>query len=167
MPRLRQLAIMVDFNAPQSVLEMGEVQAAARALGIEVAPLAIYTAEDIVPAFDALKAKADALYVVSNALTNTNRTRIITLALNARLPTIFNTRDLVQAGGLMSYGPNFLAQFRHTAEYVDKILRGTKPGDIPVEQPTKFEFVINLTTAKALGITVPSSLLARADAVLE
>jgi putative ABC transport system substrate-binding protein len=158
---------MVDFNAPQSVLEMGEVQAAARALGIEVAPLAIYTAEDIVPAFDALKAKADALYVVSNALTNTNRTRIITLALNARLPTIFNTRDLVQAGGLMSYGPNFLAQFRHTAEYVDKILRGTKPGDIPVEQPTKFEFVINLTTAKALGITVPSSLLARADAVLE
>jgi putative ABC transport system substrate-binding protein len=167
MPRLRQLAIMVDFNAPQSVLEMGEVQAAARALGIEVAPLAIYTAEDIVPAFDALKAKADALYVVSNALTNANRTRIITLALNARLPTIFNTRDLVQAGGLMSYGPNFLAQFRHTAEYVDKILRGTKPGDIPVEQPTKFEFVINLTTAKALGITVPSSLLARADSVLE
>jgi putative tryptophan/tyrosine transport system substrate-binding protein len=165
MPRLSKLAIMVDFNAPQSVLEMGEVQAAARALGIE--PLAIYTAEDIVPAFDALKAKADALYVVSNALTNTNRTRIITLALNARLPTIFNTRDFVQAGGLMSYGPNYLAQFRHTAEYVDKILRGTKPGDLPVEQPTKFDLVINLTTAKALGLNIPSPFLANADEMIE
>jgi putative tryptophan/tyrosine transport system substrate-binding protein len=167
MPRLSKLAIMVDFNAPQSVLEMGEVQAAARALGIEVAPLAIYTAEDIVPAFDALKAKADALYVVSNALTNTNRTRIITLALNARLPTIFNTRDFVQAGGLMSHGPNYLAQFRHTAEYVDKILRGTKPGDLPVEQPTKFDLVINLTTAKALGLNIPSPFLANADEMIE
>src|SRR5215472_7176095 len=107
------------------------------------------------------------LYVVNNALVNANRARIITLALGARLPTIFNTRDHVQAGGLMSYGPNYPALFRHTAELVDKILRGTKPGDIPVEQPTKFEFVINLTTAKALGITVPSSLLARADAVIE
>ncbi|MGA7085659.1 MAG: ABC transporter substrate-binding protein, partial [Pseudolabrys sp.] len=168
MSRLRRLAIMVDFNTPQSVLEMGEVQAAARALGIEVAPLAIHRAEDIAPAFEALKAQAaDALYVVVNALVNANRTRIITLALNARLPTIFNTRDLVQAGGLMSYGPNYLAQFRHTAEYVDKILRGTNPGDLPVEQPTKFDLVINLTTAKALGLEVPPALLARADEVIE
>ena len=146
---------------------MGEVQAAARALGIEVAPLAIHRAEDIAPAFDALKAKADALYVVNNALVNTNRTRIITLALSARLPTIFNTRDLVQAGGLMSYGPNYLAQFRRAADYVDKILRGTKPGDIPVEQPTKFDLVINLTTAKALGLEVPPAFLASADEVIE
>ena len=146
---------------------MGEVQAAARTLGIEVAPLPIRRAEDIAPAFEALKPQADALYVVNNALVNANRTRIITLALGARLPTIFNTRDHVQAGGLMSYGPNYPALFRHTAELVDKILRGTRPGDIPVEQPTKFEFVINLTTAKALGITVPSSLLARADAVID
>ena len=167
MPRLQRLAIMVDFNAPQSVLEMGEVQAAARALGIEVAPLAIHRAEDIAPAFDALKAKADALYVVSNALVNSNRTRIITLALSARLPTIFNTRDHVQAGGLMSYGPNYIAQFRHTAEYVDKILRGTKPGDIPVEQPTKFDLAINLTTAKALGLNIPPAFLANADEVIE
>jgi putative tryptophan/tyrosine transport system substrate-binding protein len=166
-PQLRRLAVLVDFGNPQPVLEMGEVQAAARTLGIEVAPLAIRRAEDIAPAFEALKPQADALYVVNNALVNANRTRIITLALGARLPTIFNTRDHVQAGGLMSYGPNFPALFRHTAELVDKILRGTKPGDIPVEQPTKFEFVINLTTAKALGITVPSSLLARADAVIE
>jgi ABC-type uncharacterized transport system substrate-binding protein len=167
MPRLRRLAIMVDFNTPQSVLEMGEVQAAARALGIEVTPLAIHRAEDIAPAFDALKAQADALYVVNNALVNSNRTRIITLALGARLPTIFNTRDHVQAGGFMSYGPNYLAQFRHTADYVDKILRGTKPGDLPVEQPTKFDLVINLTTAKALGLDVPSAFLASADEVIE
>ena len=104
------------------------------------------------------KPRADALYVVTNALVNANRTRIITLALSARLPTIFNTRDFVQAGGLMSYGPNYPAQFRHTAEYVDKILRGTKPGDLPVEQPTKFDLVINLTTAKALGLEVPPRL---------
>jgi putative tryptophan/tyrosine transport system substrate-binding protein len=167
MPRLRRLAIMVDFNTPQSVLEMGEVQAAARALGIEVTPLAIHRAEDIAPAFEALKSQADGLYVVTTALVNANRTRIITLALSARLPTIFNTRDLVQAGGLMSYGPNYLAQFRHTAEYVDKILRGTKPGDLPVEQPTKFDLVINLTTAKALGLGVPPAFLASADEVIE
>ena len=168
MPRLRRLAIMVDFNTPQSVLEMGEVQAAARALGIEVTPLAIHRAEDIAPAFEALKAQAaDALYVVNNALVNTNRTRIITLALSARLPTIFNTRDHVQAGGFMSYGPNYLAQFRHTAEYVDKILRGTKPGDLPVEQPTKFDLAINLTTAKALGLDVPPAFLASADEVID
>ena len=166
-PQLRRLAILVDFGNPQSVLEMGEVQAAARMLGIEVAPLAIRRAEDIAPAFEALKPQADALYVVTNALINANRTRIITLALGARLATIFNTRDLVQAGGLMSYGPKNSDLFRHSADYVDKILRGMKPGDIPVEQPTKFEFVINLTTAKALGVTVPSSLLARADEVIQ
>jgi putative ABC transport system substrate-binding protein len=166
-PRLRRLAVMVDFNNPQPLLEMGEVQAAARTLGIEVTPLAIHRAEDIAPAFEALKGQADALYVVNDALINTNRTRIITLALGARLPTTFNTRDHVQAGGLMSYGPNFPAQFRHTAEYVDKILRGTKPGDLPVEQPTKFDLAINLTTAKALGVQVPRAFLANADEVIE
>ena len=137
---------------PEAVLEMGEVQAAARTLGLEVAPLEIRRAEDIAPAFEALKAQADALYVVADALVAANRTRIITFALGARLPTIFNTRDYVQAGGLMSYGPNFPDLFRRAAELVDKILRGTKPGDIPVEQPTKFELVINLKTAKALGL---------------
>ena len=166
-PHLRRLAVLVDFGNPQPVLEMGEVQAAARTLGIEVAPLAIRRAEDIAPAFEALKAQADALFVVGAALVIANRTRIITLALGARLPTIFNIRDYVQAGGLMSYGPNFPDLFRRTADLVDKILRGTKPADIPVEQPTKFELVINLTTAKALGITIPSSLLARADEVIE
>jgi putative tryptophan/tyrosine transport system substrate-binding protein len=166
-PQLHRLAIMFDVGNPQTVLEMGEIQAAARTLGIEVAPLAIRRAEDIAPAFAALKAQADALYVVSDALTNANRTRIITLALGTRLPTIFIARDYVKAGGLMSYGPNYSDLFRRAAEMVDKILRGTKPGDMPVEQPTKFELVINLTTAKAIGLTIPESMLLRADEVIE
>ncbi len=166
-PRLRRLARMFDVGFPQSVLEMGETQSAAGALGVEVAPLEIRRAEDIAPAFDTLAARADALYVVVNALVVANRTRIITLALGARLPTIFNTRDFVQAGGLMSYGPNYPDLFRRTAELVNKILIGTKPGDIPVEQPTKFDLVINLITAKALGLDVPPTLLARADEVIE
>jgi putative ABC transport system substrate-binding protein len=166
-PHFRHLAIMVDVGFDEGVLEMGEVKAAARTLGVEVTPLEIRRAEDIAPAFETLKAQADAVYVVVNALVTANRTRIITLALGARLPTIFNTRDFVQAGGLMSYGPNYQDMFRRTADLVDKILRGTNPGDIPVEQPTKFEFVVNLTTAKALGVTIPPSLLARADEVIE
>jgi putative tryptophan/tyrosine transport system substrate-binding protein len=166
-PRLRRLAIIANVGSPQVVLEMGDIQVAARRLGMEVASLEIHRAEDIAPAFEALKAQADALYVVNDALLNTNRTRIITFATSARLPTIFNTRDHVQAGGLMSYGPNYPALFRRAAELVDKILGGAKPADIPVEQPTKFDLVINLTTAKALGLTIPPSLLARADEVIE
>ena len=167
LPRLHRLAIMVDFGNPQPVLEMGEVQAAARTLGVEVVPLAVQRAEDIAPAFDTLKGQADALYVVNDALINANRTRIITLAHSARLPTMFNTKDHVQAGGFMSYGPNYPALFRRSAEYVDKILRGTKPGDIAVEQPTKFDLAINLTTAKALGLTIPNSFLSLVDDVFE
>jgi putative tryptophan/tyrosine transport system substrate-binding protein len=167
LPRLRRLAIIGNVDFPQGVLEMAEVQAVARGLGIKVAPLEIRRAEDIAPAFEALKAQADALYVVGDALVNVNRTRIMTFSLSARLPTIFTTRSFVQAGGLMSYGPNVSDQFRRTAELVDKILRGTKPGDIPVEQPSRFELVINLTTAKALGLTIPESFLLRADEVIE
>jgi putative ABC transport system substrate-binding protein len=124
-------------------------------------------AEDIAPAFEALKAGADALYVVGDLLVNTNRARIRTLAMGARLPAIYNAKEHVEAGGLMSYGPNYPDLYRRAAEYVDKILRGAKPGDIPVEQPTKFDLVINLTTAKVLGLEVPPSLLARADGVIE
>jgi putative ABC transport system substrate-binding protein len=116
---------------------------------------------------EALKNQADALYVVVNAPVTANRTRIITFALTARLPMILNTRDYVQAGALLSYGPNFPTLFRRAAEYVDKILRGAKPADMPVEQPTKFELIINLTTAKALGLTIPESFLLRADEVIE
>ena len=167
LPRLRRLAIMGNVGFPQAVLEMGKVQAEARTLGLEVAPLEIRRVEDIAPAFESLRAQADALYVVGDAFVQANRTRIITLSLGARLPTIVGIREFVQAGALMSYGPNFSDQFRRAAEMVDKILRGTKPSDIPVEQPTKFELVINLTTAKALGLTIPPTLLARADEVIE
>ena len=166
-PRFRRLAIMANVGSPQSMLEMGETQAAARTLGLEVAPLEIRRAQDIAPAFEALKAQADALYVAGDQLVAANRTRILTFALGARLPTIFGARAYVQAGALMSYGPSFPDLFRRAAEYVDKILRGTKPGDIPVEQPTKFEFVLNLTTAKVLGLTIPESFLLRADEVIE
>ena len=146
---------------------MDEVRAAAHKLGIEVAPLEIRRAEDIAPAFAAIKAQTDAIYIVQESLVNANRTRIITLALTARLPTIVSAREFVQAGVLMSYGPNFPDMFRRAAEIVDQILRGAKPGDIPIEQPTKFDLAVNLTTAKAIGVTVPSTLLARADEVIE
>jgi putative ABC transport system substrate-binding protein len=166
-PRLRRVAIMVDVGYPSAVLEMGEFQTAARALGLEVTPLEIRRGEDIAPAFEALGAQADALYVSQDALTVTYSARIITLALGARLPPMFGARNFVQAGALMSYGPNFPALFRRAAELVDKILRGTKPGDIPIEQPTKFELVINLTTAKSLGLAIPASLLSLADELIE
>ena len=113
------------------------------------------------------KSQADALYVVEDFLIFANRTPITTLALGARLPTIFGNRDEVQAGGLMSYGPNYADLFRRAAEFVDKILRGTKPSDIPVEQPTKFDLTVNLKAAKALGIAIPTSILVRADEVIE
>jgi putative tryptophan/tyrosine transport system substrate-binding protein len=170
-PRLRRLAVLADVGYPAAVLELGEVQAAARTLGLEVALLEIRRAEDIALAFEQLKAQrdtqADALYVVGNALTVANRTRINTLTLTARLPTMFSNRDQAQVGGLMSYGPNIPDLFRRAGEIVDKILRGTNPANIPVEQPTKFELVVNLTTAKALGLEVPPTLLARADEVIE
>jgi putative ABC transport system substrate-binding protein len=135
--------------------------------GLEVVPLEIRRAEDIVPAFAGLKGQADALYVVSDTLVAANRTRIITLALGAKLPTIYGNREPVQGGGLMSYGPNLPALFWRAAELVDKILRGTKPADIPVEQPTKFDLVVNQTTAKVLGLTIPESFLSLADEVIE
>jgi putative tryptophan/tyrosine transport system substrate-binding protein len=166
-PGLRRLAIMANVDAPASVLEMGEVQAAARTLGLEVAASEIRRAEDIAPAFDALKGRAEALYLCVDPLLSTNRMRISILALGARLPTIAAFREFVEAGGLMSYGANFSDLYRRAADYVDKILRGAKPGDLPVEQPTKFELVINLTTAKALGLTIPEAFLLRADEVIE
>jgi putative tryptophan/tyrosine transport system substrate-binding protein len=166
-PHLRQLAIMLNVGFPQAVLEMAGVQAAARKLDLGVTPLEIRGADDIAPAFEQLNAKADALYVVDDALVTANRTRILTLALGARLPAIFNNRSFVEVGGFMSYGPNFPDLFRRAADLVDKILRGAKPAEIPVEQPTKFDLVFNLTTAKALGLTIPHNLLVLADEVIE
>jgi putative tryptophan/tyrosine transport system substrate-binding protein len=166
-PQLRRLAIMFNADNTQPVLEMGETQAEARRLGLEITPIAIRRADDIPPAFQDLRTKADAVYVAVDQLIVANRARILTFALDERLPTIFSERDFVKAGALMSYGPSYSDLFRHSADYVDKILHGTKPGDIPVEQPTKFELVINLTTAKTLGLTIPKPFLVRADEVIE
>jgi putative ABC transport system substrate-binding protein len=166
-PGLRRLAIMGNVAFPEAVLEMREVQAIGKTLGLEVTTLEIRRAEDIAPAFEALKGRAEALYVPADALVITNRIHINTLAQRARLPTMYGTKKFVEAGGLMCYGVSFPRQFRRAADYVDKILRGAKPGDLPVEQPTKFDLIINLTTAKALGLTIPESFLLRADEVIE
>ena len=167
LPSLRRLAVIANAGYAAAVLEMREVQAAAHTLGLEVATPEIRRAEDIAPAFELLKGRAEALYVCGDQLMITNRIRIITPALAARLPTIFPVREFVEAGGLMSYGANYPDLFRRTADYVDKILRGAKPADLPVEQPTRFDLVISLITARALDITVPPNVVARADDVIE
>jgi putative ABC transport system substrate-binding protein len=166
-PGLRRLAILGNVGNPGAVLDTREAQAAASAVGLEATTFEIRRAEDIAPLLEALKGRADALYFASDPLLNTNRIRINTLALGARLPTMHGVRDYVEAGGLMSYGPSIVDQYRRAADYVDKILRGAKPGEIPVEQPTKFDLVINLTTAKALGLTISEPFLLRADEVIE
>jgi len=166
LPNLRRLAVMAT-GSPIGALEMGEVQAAARTLGLEVVPAEIRRAEDIAPAIEALKGRADALYVVTEPIVNTDRVRLNTLALGARLPTMKGTRDYAEAGGLMAYGVNFRLLWRRAADYVDKILRGAKPADLPVEQPTKFDLFVNLKTAKALGLTIPEAFLLRADELIE
>jgi putative ABC transport system substrate-binding protein len=166
-PDLRRLAILANVDNSYVALEMAEVQAATRTLGLEAALFEIRRAEDIATAFDGLKDRVQALYVAPDPVLFTHRLRINTLALGARLPTMHSLREYVEASGLISYGPNWPDQWRRAADLVDKILRGTKPGDIPVSQPTKFDFIINLTTAKALGLSIPESFLMRADEVIE
>jgi putative ABC transport system substrate-binding protein len=164
-PSLGRLAILANAGNPNAALEIGELQAAARTLGLEVATADIRAAEDIAPAIEALKDRAQALFV--HPLVTTDWVRVNSLALGARLPTLHGLREGVEAGGLMSYGANVPDLFRRAGDYVDKILRGAKPGDLPVEQPTKFDLVINLKTAKALGLAIPELFLARADEVIE
>jgi putative tryptophan/tyrosine transport system substrate-binding protein len=166
-PGLGRLATMGNVDNISAASEMREIQAAAGALGLEVVTLEIRRAEDIAPAINGLKGRADGLVVAVDGLVISNRDRINTLALGARLPTMHAFRDHVESGGLMSYGANVPDLYRRAAEFVDKILRGAKPADIPVEQPTKFDLVINLKTAKALGLDVPPTLLALADEVIE
>jgi putative ABC transport system substrate-binding protein len=168
LPALRRMAVMGNVDYPATVLEMRDVTAAARSLGLEIDTAELRRAEDISPAFDVFKSRVQALYVCPDAMVNANLVRINTLAVGAHLPTMYPTRSpFVEGGGLMAYGPNNTDLFRRAGDYVDKILRGTKPGDIPVEQPTKFELVINLTTAKALGLSVPPTLQALADEMIE
>ena len=166
-PGLRQLAVLANVHNPAATLNVGEVQAAAPKLGLEVNTCDVKGADDIAPAIDQLTGRTQALYVVGDSLVFDNQVKINTLALVARLPTMHNGRGYVEAGGLMSYGQNNLDQFRRAGDYVDKILKGAKPADIPVEQPTRFQLVINLKTANALGVDIPATLLARADEVIE
>jgi putative ABC transport system substrate-binding protein len=166
-PDLHRLGIMANVGYAASVTEMSEAQAAARSLGLEVVPIEVRRAEDVAPVLQGLGRRADTLYVVFDPLVNANRTQITSLALADRLPVISGVREIADAGGLMSYGASFPALFRRAADYVDKILRGTKPADIPVEQPTKFDLIINLTTARILGLKTPPTLLALADEVIE
>jgi len=167
MPGLQRMAVMANVAYPAARQELAEVQAAAHALGVEVVALEIRGEQDITPAFEGLKGRAEAVYIASEALVDARQVTINELALNARLPTIWGVSGGVRSGGLMSYGPSLPALFRRAADYVDQILRGAKPADLPVEQPTKFELVINLKTAKALGLNVSPALLARTDEVIE
>jgi putative ABC transport system substrate-binding protein len=166
-PGLHRLAIMVNVNNSASMLEMREAEAAARSLNLEVATFKIWQAEEIAPALNEINGQADALYVCIDPLLFSNRIRITNFALAAKLPTTFSNREYVEAGGLMSYAANFPDLFRRAGDYVDRIFRGAKPSDIPVEQPIKFDLIINLTTARALDLKVPLPLLATADEVIE
>jgi putative ABC transport system substrate-binding protein len=166
-PGRRRLAILVNVGYPAAREELAQVQTAARARGLESAVLEIRRTEDIAPAFDGAKGRADALYVVGEALVGANSVQITKLALDAGLPTISSYREFAVSGGLIAYGPSYPALFRGAADDVDKILRGAKPADIPVQQPTKFDLVINLKSGKALGLTMPQTLLATADEIIE
>jgi putative ABC transport system substrate-binding protein len=166
-PALRYLAILFNASDRQVIPELSAAQEAARTLNLEIIRSEIRPAEDVAPAIEPLKGRAEALYVCTDPLVNTIAARINALALAARLPVMHSFRTNAEAGGLISYGPDIPDLSRRAAESVDKILRGTKPADIPIEQPIKFELFINLKTAKALGLTVPPSLLARADDVIE
>jgi len=166
LPAMHRLAILANVGFADSVREMNEIELAARSVGFAVTRLGIRRAEDVATGFAAVQA-ADALYVCSDSLVNALQTEINSLVLSARLPTMHSVREFVEGGGLMSYGPTYPDLFRRAAEYVDKILRGAKPGDLPVQQPTKFELIINLKTAKTLGLTIPEAFLLRADQVIE
>ena len=166
-PDLRRLGVLGNVGVADTAFELREVIKTAQTLGLDTTAIEIKLAADIVPALDAIKTQPQALFVVGDPLTFTNRVQINSWALNQRLPTMYAIREFVAAGGLMSYGTNFPSLFRRAAEFTDRILRGANPADIPVEQPTKFDLVINLKTAKALGFEVPPTLLARADEVIE
>jgi len=166
-PGLARMGVLANVGGPSVLLDLRELEGAARALKVELIPMQIRRGEDIAPAFDALKGRAEAVYVANDPLVDTHRQQIQALALAARLPAVYGSREHVESGGLMSYGASFSDLFRRAAEVVDKILRGAKPADLPVEQPTKFELVVNLRTARALGLSIPQSLLLRADHVIE
>jgi putative ABC transport system substrate-binding protein len=166
-PEIRRVGVMGNVTAPNVVLEMNAVVAAALKLGLDVVPVTLSRADDILPGMKSVIGKVDALYICTDPLLTLHRARISTFAASEKLPTVYAFREYVEAGGLLSYGPNFPDLFRRSADFVDKILHGARPSDIPVEQPTKYDLIVNLTTAKALGLEIPESFLLRADQVLE
>ena len=167
-PGLSRVAIMWNTNVPGNLLEYKEAGDAARSMRLQLQSVEVSSVDDFERAFSALKTGgAEALIVAGSGLTSTNAGQIASLAMKHRLPSMVSSRDRVDAGGLMAYGPNLAELWRRAATYVEKILKGAKPGDLPVEQPTKFELVINMKTAKALGLTIPPSLLRRADEVIQ
>ncbi len=167
-PRVSRIAVLFNPTDPGNALQMRETEAAARVLGVQLQALEVRSLNDLETAFQAaIKARAGATFTLDSSLFYTHRTRIVELAAKHRLPTIYGFREFVEAGGLMAYAVNLADMWRRTAVFVDKILKGTKPADLPVEQPTRFELVINLKTAKALGLTIPQSVLIRADQVIQ
>ena len=164
-PSVRRVALLGNIGSPLILLEMKAAEEAAPKLGLNVFRLGVRKTEDIESAIESVKDRADALYVCTDPLISTNRVRINILAIGEKLPTVNSFREYVQAGGLISYGPNFPDLFRRAGDFVDKILRGVRPADLPVEQPVKFDLMINTTTAKALGLTIPEKILVRASEV--
>jgi putative tryptophan/tyrosine transport system substrate-binding protein len=166
-PRLHRVAVLANITNPSTTAETSEISAAAHILGLEIVPIEVRRSEDIAPGIKSLQGEAEALYVLTDPLVAVNQVEINALALDARLPTMHGLREYVVSGGLMSYGANFPDLFRRAADYVDKILRGAKPADLPVEQPTKFDLIVSMKTAKVLGLTIPTTLLTSADEVIE
>jgi putative ABC transport system substrate-binding protein len=166
-PGVRRVALMGNVGSPNVLLEMNAVEASARKLNLETLRIEVKTAEEIIPDVESISGRADALYVCTDPLITMDQVRINTMAISERLPTINAFRQYVDAGALLSYGPNFADLFRRAGDFVDKILHGSKPGDLPVEQPVKFDLAVNLTTAKALGLKIPESFLVRVNEVIE
>jgi putative tryptophan/tyrosine transport system substrate-binding protein len=165
-PKLGRVAVLLDQGNPTNQVQLEQAEVAARTFGIRLEPIPVRGPNDFDSAFKAMRG-ADGLLLLDSSLFTTHRARLVALVAMSRLPTVYTFREMVEAGGLMSYGPDQPDLYRRTATHVDKILRGAKPADLPVEQPTKFELILNLKTAKALGLTIPPSLLARADEVIE
>jgi putative ABC transport system substrate-binding protein len=167
-PKLARVAVLWNSADGGMTLRFRNIQVAARALGVTVRPLGVQEPDDFEQAFTAMTQEhPDALFVVSDVLTFTQRRRIMAFAAQNRLPTMYERREYVDDGGLLSYGPSFPDLFRHGATYVDRILKGAKPADLPIELPTRIELVVNLKTARALGLAVPQSILLRTDDVIE
>jgi ABC-type uncharacterized transport system substrate-binding protein len=166
-PKISRVAVLWDSASRGNALWLGEMRVAAQALRITLQPVDVHGPNDFEPAFSAIKkGHASALSALRNAVTNNYRPQIVDFAAKSRLPAMYPDSEFVEVGGLMSYGPNFADLFRRAATYVDKILKGAKPADLPVEQPIKFEFVVNLKAAKQIGLTIPPNVLARADRVI-